>query len=59
MEDSQKIAIAQAYEERQNVIQDHLKAKVDIQDKGNKGKIVISYDNLEEFERIFDLIITQ
>lgn len=59
VEDSQKIAIAQAYEERQNVIQDHLKAKVDIQDKGNKGKIVISYDNLEEFERIFDLIITQ
>ena len=58
-EDSQKMAIAQAYAERQNVIQDHLKAKVDIQDKGNKGKIVISYDNLEEFERIFDLIITR
>ena len=59
VEDSQKIAIAQAYAQRQTVIQDHLKAKVDIQDKGNKGKIVISYDNLEEFERIFDLIVAQ
>ena len=56
-ENNQKEAIAKAYQQRENEIKDHLKAKVNIQDKGNKGKIVISYDNLEEFERIFDLII--
>ena len=33
-----------------------LKTNVTIDDKGNKGRIVINYSNLEEFERIFEWI---
>ena len=55
-EDSTRKAVQEAYHQKENDMQDYLKAKVSIQDKGNKGKIVISYQNLEEFERIYDLI---
>lgn len=46
-----------AYKEKESEIKNHLNAKVSIEDKGNKGKIVISYDSLEEFERLFELLV--
>lgn len=49
-------AIKAAYKERENKIKNHLKTKVSIEDKGNKGKIVICYDSLEEFERLYDIL---
>ena len=55
-EKNKKIKNEMAYMEKEKEIKNYLRAKVKIEDKGNKGKIVISYDNLEEFERIFELI---
>lgn len=49
-------AIKAAYKERENEIKNHLKTKVSIEDKGNKGKIVICYDSLEEFERLYEIL---
>lgn len=45
-----------AYKEKENEMKQILKTNVTIDDKGNKGRIVINYSNLEEFERIFELI---
>lgn len=49
-------ALLAAYKEKENEIKQHLKTKVMIEDKGNKGKIVISYGSLEEFERLFEIL---
>lgn len=57
-DDSAKRAVEEIYKEKENDIQQYLKTKVSINDKGNKGKIVISYSNLEEFERIYDTIVS-
>ena len=43
-------------EEKENEMKQILKTNVTIDDKGNKGRIVINYSNLEEFERIFEWI---
>ena len=45
-----------AYKEKENEMKQILKTNVTIDDKGNKGRIVINYSNLEEFERIFEWI---
>lgn len=49
-------ALFAAYKEKENEIKQHLKTKVLIEDKGNKGKIVISYGSLEEFERLYEIL---
>lgn len=49
-------ALLAAYKEKENEIKQHLKTKVMIEDKGNKGRIVISYGSLEEFERLFEIL---
>ena len=47
-----------AYKEKENEMKQILKTNVTIDDKGNKGRIVINYSNLEEFERIFGIHTT-
>jgi hypothetical protein len=37
-------------------LQKKFSTRVDIRQKGKKGKIVIEYYSLEEFERIYDLL---
>lgn len=49
-------ALSAAYKEKEDEIKQHLKTKVIIEDKGNKGKIVISYGSLEEFERLYEIL---
>lgn len=55
-QDTQKSAVVAAYKEKETEIENHLKTKVSIEDKGNKGKIIISYDSLEEFERLYEIL---
>jgi ParB family chromosome partitioning protein len=55
-QDTQKSAVVAVYKEKETEIENHLKTKVSIEDKGNKGKIIISYDSLEEFERLYEIL---
>ena len=41
---------------KEKEVENQLKTKVSIEDRGNKGKIIISYNSLEEFERIYDIL---
>lgn len=54
--DSQDEAVQAIYKEKEKEVENHLKTKVSIEDRGNKGKIIISYNSLEEFERIYDIL---
>jgi ParB family transcriptional regulator, chromosome partitioning protein len=42
--------------EAENMIQRALGCKVDITDRGGKGKIVLQYSSLGDFDRILDAL---
>lgn len=44
------------YEKKQDELTSVLKTKVEVRNKGNKGKIIISYNDLDEFERLYEMI---
>lgn len=44
------------YKKKQNELTSALKTKVEVKNKGNKGKIIISYNDLDEFERLYEMI---